>query len=68
MADLTPFTVRDSKAAKMLDLSTKEFLELVAVDALPGPLLLGPHPRWSVALLKAVADGQAGRPNDEDIE
>ena len=51
--------VTEVEAARLYSLKTAEFLELVEVDALPGPEIFGgKYKRWSVAKLEAVCNGQ----------
>lgn len=54
-----PLFVRETKAARMMDMSTSEFLGLVDQGALPGPVDLPGSKRWRIADLKAVGDGSA---------
>lgn len=68
MAELRPIAVDAKSAAKMLQLSTKEFLRLVSAGALPGPSRIGPYPRWAVSTLEAIVSGQAARPSQMDFE
>ncbi|MEO1474007.1 MAG: hypothetical protein AAFS03_08705 [Pseudomonadota bacterium] len=49
--------VRDTRAAKLCDLTTEEFRKLVDAGALPPPRKLGGHERWYVPDLHAVATG-----------
>ncbi|MEQ9247813.1 hypothetical protein [Roseovarius confluentis] len=57
--------VKDTTAAKMLDLSAPEFRRLVEVGALPQPCLIGGHKRWLVDMLEAVVDRDASKPEQE---
>ena len=60
----------DRTAAKMFDISYREFLDLVEMGFLPKPVLVGgQHLRWRVTELEWIASGAAARPEiDEDIE
>ena len=60
--------VRDTKAAKMLDLSAAEFRRLVACGALPPPKLIEEYERWYVKDIEGIMHGRTGWPDDEDIE
>lgn len=51
--------IRDTKAAKLCDMTTEQFRELVDAGALPPPRKLGAHERWYVPDLHAVAKGCA---------
>ncbi|KUP90937.1 helix-turn-helix transcriptional regulator [Tritonibacter horizontis] len=62
-----PIAVRDTTAAKMLDLPATEFHKLVNAGALPKPCNLGHHVRWRVSDIQAILDGHAARPS-EDFE
>jgi hypothetical protein len=68
MADLTPIAVSDRNAARMLDMPTAEFLRLVSVGSLPGPVLIGGHDRWIVDDLRAIVRGDAARPQEAPFE
>ncbi|WP_116082039.1 hypothetical protein [Tropicimonas sp. IMCC34011] len=63
-----PLAVRDTTAAKMLDMPAFEFRRLVDAGALPKPCRIGQHDRWRVQDIKAIVDGKAAWPDDEDIE
>ncbi|MBM1813443.1 helix-turn-helix transcriptional regulator [Pseudosulfitobacter pseudonitzschiae] len=60
-----PIAVRDTTAAKMLDLPATVFRKLVNEGALPPPCNLGGHVRWRVSDIQAILDGQASRPDEE---
>ena len=53
-APITPAFAKASKSAKILDMTTREFLELVDQGALPSPVRFG---RWDVDQLKKVMRG-----------
>ena len=55
-------------SADMLDLSVAEFRRLVAIGALPPPVMIGDNERWKVNQLRAIVDGEAARPAEDDIE
>lgn len=59
-----PIAVGEKTAASMLDMSAKEFNELVASGALPGPKTLGPHRRWMVDALEAILSGEDAKPKE----
>lgn len=67
MTAIVPKFAADGTAAKLLDMTRQEFNALVTVGILPRPMKIGPHERWSVADLEAIADGKAAIP-DQDIE
>ncbi len=56
----TPLFVKDTGAARLLDMSTKEFRRLVEQGALPRPVNFD---RWDVEQLKSVMRGDAHRPD-----
>jgi len=59
MPILEPIFVTDTKAAHMLDMTKKEFLELVQHGALPKAIPIGSRvQRWSVDQLKAIRSGE----------
>lgn len=49
--------VTEAQAASMLSLPRKEFAALVTRGALPRPVRIGSHDRWSVEALNAVLTG-----------
>lgn len=55
----------EKTAAKLLDLKTNEFRELVSRGALPGPVMVGPYPRWLVDDLKSILHGRGAVPDGE---
>lgn len=57
-------------AAKMFDISCRDFLALVESGCLPKPTLVGGQfQRWRVAELEKIASGAAARPEiEEEIE
>lgn len=61
--------VKDSTAAKMLELSLYRFRELVAVGALPPAVEIIPDVhRWRVTDLEAILDGHAAKaPYEEEF-
>lgn len=67
MKQFAPICVRDTSAARMLDLSSREFRDLVAQGALPPPVRVGDHDRWRVKDLEAIVSGIAAL-GSEDIE
>ena len=68
MSAAQPLAVRDTTAAKMLDMPATEFRRLVNAGALPKPCRIGRHDRWRVRDIQAIVDGTAAWPDDEDIE
>ncbi|WP_170759909.1 hypothetical protein [Ruegeria lacuscaerulensis] len=61
-----PLFAKEQTAAKLLDMTAKEFRELVDNGALPPPkTLAGGLERWNVQDLCAIANGDAARPEDE---
>lgn len=67
MTKHTPLFASERTAANLLDMTPAEFLALVDQGALPRPSTIGPHKRWSVSSLQAIAAGKAAIP-DQDIE
>ena len=65
---LRQIAVRESTAARLLDMSAAEFRRLVAAGALPGPVRIGPNERWRVDQLQAILSGDARRPDTDDME
>ena len=63
-ANTRPLAVGERTAAAMLDLSPKDFFELVACGALPAPRSIGQHKRWMVSDLEAILSGDAARPDE----
>ena len=59
-----PIAVGEKTAAAMLDMSIRDFCDLVARGALPGPKDLGGHKRWMVSELEAILTGEAARPKE----
>ncbi len=55
----------ERSAARLFDMKTAEFRELVKAGALPGSVRIGGFERWRVADLEAVASGRAMQ---EDFE
>ncbi len=63
-----PLLAKEQTAAKLLDMTTKEFRALVDAGALPPPKRLAQGmERWNVQDLCAIANGDPARPED-DIE
>lgn len=62
-----PLAVRDRTAARMLDLPTSEFRNLVAQGALPPPIQIAQHRLWRVDQIEAIVNGDAALPN-QDLE
>lgn len=60
-----PLAVRDTTAAKMLDMPAAEFRRLVNDGALPPPCSVGGHHRWRVADINAILNGNAALPNED---
>lgn len=58
---MTPLLASEKTAAKMLDLPQSEFLRLVEVGALPGPVRVGPHERWRVDDLARIGTHEVVR-------
>ena len=52
-----------ARAARLLDIGRLEFLRLVELGALPPPLLIGAHKRWSVDQLRAIGSGESAMEN-----
>ncbi len=61
MANLTPMFGSEATVAKALDLSVKDFRELVDAGALPRPRMIGKHPRWDMAELSRIISGEAAQ-------
>lgn len=60
-----PIAVKDTTAAAMLDMSAREFRQLVGRGALPPPVRIGGNERWRVEQLRDMLDGSAARPPEE---
>lgn len=54
-----PMFARAETAARLLDMSAREFLDLVHCGSLPGPVA---HDRWSVAQIEAIMSGKQPKP------
>lgn len=68
MTSARPILAKDTTAAKLLDMSTPRFRELVKMGSLPKPVELGGEERWIVDDIMAIVTGRAARPDkDEDI-
>ncbi|TMV14433.1 helix-turn-helix transcriptional regulator [Arenibacterium halophilum] len=67
MKHFQPICVRETRAAQLLDLTSKEFRDLVSKGALPRPVRVGGFDRWRVSDLEAILNGDAALPS-EDIE
>jgi hypothetical protein len=63
-AHTRPLAVGERTAAAMLDMSPREFAELVACGALPAAKTIGSHQRWMVADLEAILSGEAAKPDE----
>jgi hypothetical protein len=59
MVKHTPLFASSKTAASLLDMTETQFLELVAVGALPSSKNIGPHKRWIVRNLEAILNGNA---------
>lgn len=59
-----PLAVRDTTAARMLDMPASEFRRLVDLGGLPRPIMLGEHARWRFAEIKCIALGIAWQRQD----
>lgn len=59
MAHLTPMFAQEKTAAKLMDMSTTEFIRLVEAGHLPKPRDIGGIKRWDVAELARIAKGEA---------
>lgn len=70
MGAVSPIFATDRTSAKLLDMSCREFRDLVDKGYLPKPILLGgEHERWKVSELERIASGEAAKPEiSEDIE
>lgn len=66
--NIIPLAVQETNAAKMLDLGQKEFRHLVNIGALPPPVKIGGHERWSVETLSKILSGNAHVEQKEDFE
>lgn len=57
---MTLLFASERTAAKLLDLTLKEFRELVMAGALPGPVTIGEKVlRWSIRDLSLISSGEA---------
>ncbi|MCZ4351572.1 hypothetical protein O4H61_03500 [Roseovarius aestuarii] len=64
-----PLAVSEATAARMLDMAGTKFRELVKLGALPPPVkLAGGIERWRYDDLRAILDGSAARPAEQDFE
>ena len=63
MAGPTPIAVKDTTAARLLDMSAREFRDLVKVGALPPAKRVGAYERWLVSDIEAIVTGKAIRPD-----
>ena len=60
MASVQPIMVSEAKAAKLLDLSARDFARLTAEGALPKGREIAPGlVRWDVEGLRRIARGEA---------
>ena len=67
MTSPRPIALRETSAARMLDLSVAHFRRLVAGGALPPPVHLGDVCLWRTDDLEAILSGEARKPQ-EDFE
>lgn len=55
-----PLFASPKKAAALLDMSQREFLDLVEKGALPGPVRIGGRiERWNMRQIEAILTGEA---------
>lgn len=67
-ATIQKIAVKESSAAKMLDMPTTDFRRLVQRGILPPPVTLGNNlERWRVSDIEAILDGSSALP-DQDFE
>lgn len=67
--EVQPIAVRDTTAARMLDMSAPKFRELVQHGALPPPVRLADGiERWRYDDLMAILNGTAAQPADEEFD
>lgn len=64
MSSFRKIAVKDTTAAQMLDMSARQFRDLVKAGALPPAKRVGCHERWLVSDLEAIVTGEAMRPNE----
>lgn len=64
---MTPqyLAVKDTSAARMLDMPPAKFRALVDAGALPPPVVIGDMKRWRVDQIEAILKGNAALPNEE---
>ncbi|MPL79232.1 hypothetical protein SDC9_25108 [bioreactor metagenome] len=55
----------DRTAARLLDMRPAEFRDLVSAGALPAPLKIGQHERWSISDIDAIVRGSKPKPTEE---
>ncbi|WP_225027681.1 hypothetical protein [Xinfangfangia pollutisoli] len=65
MSKFAPLFASERSAAGMLDMRPAEFRALVQAGALPEPIRIGPHERWSVVDLDAIVRGHKPKPPEE---
>ncbi len=63
--DRRPLYVRESKAAKLMDMNLMQFRNLVEAGALPSPVIFHGLPRWRVDDLAKIVSGTL---MDQDFE
>ncbi|NDW30795.1 helix-turn-helix domain-containing protein [Salipiger sp. PrR007] len=57
--------VKDTNAARMLDMPAAKFRALVDAGALPPPVVIGDMKRWRVDQIEAILKGNAALPKEE---
>lgn len=65
MGSAAPIFASERTAAALLDMKPTVFRALVQRGALPPPVMIGGHERWSVAQIEAVLRGDAAKPTGE---
>ncbi|ARE38320.1 hypothetical protein RGUI_0179 [Rhodovulum sp. P5] len=63
MAAPYPIFVKETTAARLMDMKSAEFRALVERGHLPRPIEIGGFRRWRVEELLAIADGKLARPD-----
>lgn len=58
MTAVSPIFAGERKAALLMDMRPKEFLDLVHRGVLPRPCDIGGHKRWNVDELRKIASGE----------
>ena len=59
MSQHAPIFASEATAARLLDMKPAVFRGLVKDGMLPGPRDIGGHPRWDVAELRRIINGEA---------